>query len=364
MGCTNLEKRGATMKCIVVTGSAGLIGSEAARHYDQLGYHVIGVDNNLRRLFFGLDGDTAWQRERLQDNCRNYTHVNIDIRDRIAVQNLFKELRPHAVVHCAAQPSHDLAAKIPFDDFEVNALGTLNLLEATRQFVRDAPFIFTSTNKVYGDGPNNIDLVELETRYDYADAKYYLGISECFSVDHTTHSLFGVSKLAADVMVQEYGRYFGMHTVCFRGGCLTGSGHSGAQLHGYLSYIFKAAAEGRRYTIFGYKGKQVRDQIHSRDVIGAFDAYLKQPRSGAVYNLGGGKANSISILESIDRIKALSGRDVDWTLSSENRIGDHIVYYTDLTQFRSDYPEWEITMSLDDIFEEFARASFSSRTAA
>lgn len=352
------------MKRIIVTGSAGLIGSEAARHYDALGFQVIGVDNNMRQSFFGPDGDTSWQRERLESICRNYKHADIDIRNRAAVLDLFCEVRPTAVIHCAAQPSHDLAATIPFDDFEVNALGTLNLLEATRQFVREAPFVFTSTNKVYGDGPNTVSLIEQSTRYDFADAAYADGIPESFSVDQTKHSLFGASKLAADVMVQEYGRYFGMNTVCFRGGCLTGAGHSGAQLHGYLSYIFKAAAQGRRYTIFGYKGKQVRDQIHSRDVIGAFDAFIARPRPGAVYNLGGGKPNSVSILESIDRIRTLSGRDLDWTLSDENRIGDHIVYYTDLKRFRADYPEWRLTMSIDDIFEEFSHAVFSSRSAA
>lgn len=352
------------MKRIVITGSAGLIGSEAARHYDGLGYEVIGIDNNMRRDFFGDDGDTTWQRERLEQSCRNYTHANLDIRDRNTALALFKDFRPNVIIHCAAQPSHDLAAKIPFDDFEVNALGTLNLLEATRQYAGDAAFVFMSTNKVYGDGPNFVPLVETSSRYDFGDPAYANGIPESFSVDQTKHSLFGASKLAADIMVQEYGRYFDMKTVCFRGGCLTGAGHSGAQLHGYLSYIFKAAAQQRHYTIFGYRGKQVRDQIHSRDVISAFDAFIANPRAGAVYNLGGGKANSVSILESIDRIGQLSGKDLDWSLSQENRIGDHIVYYTDLARFQSDYPEWQITMSLDDIFEEFARLSFSNRSAA
>ncbi|RAZ82923.1 NAD-dependent epimerase/dehydratase family protein [Cereibacter johrii] len=352
------------MKRILVTGSAGLIGSEAARHYDALGHEVVGVDNNMRRSFFGPDGDTSWQRQRLEQSCSRYRHAAIDIRDRAAVARLFEEFRPEAIVHCAAQPSHDLAAKIPFDDFEVNALGTLNLLEATRQHTPEAPFIFTSTNKVYGDGPNMLELVELDSRYDFADPRHAAGIAEDFSIDQCKHSLFGASKVAADVMVQEYGRYFGMNTVCFRGGCLTGAGHSGAQLHGYLSYIFKAAAQGRHYTIFGYKGKQVRDQIHSRDVIGAFDAFLANPRPGAVYNLGGGKANSISILESIDRIEQLSGRKLSWSLSEENRIGDHIVYYTDLARFRADYPDWQLGTSIDDIFEEFAQVSFKDRSSA
>lgn len=352
------------MKRILVTGSAGLIGSEAARHYDALGHEVVGVDNNMRRSFFGPDGDTSWQRQRLEQSCSRYRHAAIDIRDRAAVARLFEEFRPEAIVHCAAQPSHDLAAKIPFDDFEVNALGTLNLLEAARQHTPEAPFIFTSTNKVYGDGPNMLELVELDSRYDFADPRHAAGIAEDFSIDQCKHSLFGASKVAADVMVQEYGRYFGMNTVCFRGGCLTGAGHSGAQLHGYLSYIFKAAAQGRHYTIFGYKGKQVRDQIHSRDVIGAFDAFLANPRPGAVYNLGGGKANSISILESIDRIEQLSGRKLSWSLSEENRIGDHIVYYTDLARFRADYPQWQLGTSIDDIFEEFAQVSFKDRSSA
>ena len=351
------------MKNIIVTGSAGLIGSEAARHYDAHGWEVTGIDNNQRLVFFGADGDTTWQRERLESLCRRYRHAAIDIRNREAVATLVAEVRPDAIIHCAAQPSHDLAAQIPFDDFEVNALGTLNLLEAARRHAPEAPFIFTSTNKVYGDGPNDIPLAETETRYDFADPAYAAGISETFSIDQTKHSLFGASKVAADVMVQEYGRYFEMNTVCFRGGCLTGTGHSGAQLHGYLSYIFKAAAERRPYTIFGYKGKQVRDQIHSRDVIGAFDAYLAAPRPGAVYNLGGGKANSVSILESIDRIRQLSGRKLRWSLSDTNRVGDHIVYYTDLSRFRTDYPDWCLTMSIDGIFEEFARMSFS-RSAA
>ncbi|SFQ09705.1 NAD-dependent epimerase/dehydratase family protein [Tranquillimonas alkanivorans] len=352
------------MKRMIVTGSAGLIGSEAARHYDELGWRVVGVDNNMRRSFFGSDGDTTWQRERLVNDCRSYQHAAIDIRDRDAVFELVREVRPEAIVHCAAQPSHDLAAQIPFEDFSVNALGTLNLLEATRRFAAEAPFIFTSTNKVYGDGPNLVSLAEYETRYDFDDPAYVEGIPETFSIDQTKHSLFGASKVAADVMVQEFGRYFGMNTVCFRGGCLTGAGHSGAQLHGYLSYLFKAAAEGRSYTIFGYKGKQVRDQIHSRDVIGAFDAYLAEPRPGAVYNLGGGKANSVSIIESIDRINQLTGRELSWELSETNRIGDHIVYYTDLSRFRKDYPGWRITMSIDDIFEEFARISLAARSAA
>jgi CDP-paratose 2-epimerase len=352
------------MRTIIITGSAGLIGAEAARHFDATGWSVIGVDNNMRRQFFGPDGDTLWQRQAIEAQCRNYRHVDIDIRDRAAVLALFEGVRPAVIIHCAAQPSHDLAATIPFDDFEVNAVGTLNLLEATRRYSADAPFVFMSTNKVYGDGPNHLPLIELETRYDFADPAYAEGVAESFSVDQTKHSLFGASKLAADVMVQEYGRYFNMNTVCFRGGCLTGAGHSGAQLHGYLAYLFKAAREQRRYTVFGYKGKQVRDQIHSRDVIGAIDAYIADPRAGAVYNLGGGKANSVSLLESIDRIRQCAGVTLEYDISEVNRVGDHIVYYTDLSRFRRDYPAWRLTTSIDDIFEEFARLSATRHFAA
>lgn len=346
------------MRTVLVTGSAGLIGAETVRHYHDAGAKVIGVDNNMRRQFFGSDGDTSWQRDRLIEQCKNYTHAEIDIRDRDKIFELFDAHRPDVIVHCAAQPSHDLAAQIPFDDFTVNAIGTLNLLEAFRNYCSDSAFIFTSTNKVYGDGPNFIDLEERETRYEFADPAFYNGIAETFSIDQTKHSLFGASKVAADVMVQEYGRYFGLKTVCFRGGCLTGTGHSGAQLHGYLAYLFKAAAERRQYTIFGYKGKQVRDQIHSRDVVGAFDAYLADPRPGAVYNLGGGKANSVSILEAIDRIEQHMGRKLSYVLDEQNRIGDHIVYYTDMTRFKKDYPQWQITENIDSIFEKFAASLF------
>ncbi|WP_420392595.1 NAD-dependent epimerase/dehydratase family protein [Acuticoccus sp.] len=352
------------MRTILVTGSAGLIGAEAVRHYDRLGERVVGVDNNMRATFFGPDGDTTWQREQLRRDCRRYDHRELDIRNRAGVDALFAEVAPDAIIHCAAQPSHDLAAKVPFDDFDVNAVGTLNLLEACRRHTPEAAFVFMSTNKVYGDGPNLIVLDETDTRYDFADPAYADGIDETFPIDQTKHSLFGASKVAADVMVQEYGRYFGMSTVCFRGGCLTGTGHSGAQLHGYLAYLFKAAATGRHYTVFGYKGKQVRDQIHSRDVVSAFDAYIAAPRPGAVYNLGGGRANSVSILESIARIFDMTGTMLDHTLSSQNRIGDHIVYYTDLTRFQEDYPSWHLTMTIDAIFEEFAAVAFRGAEAA
>lgn len=345
------------MKTVLITGSAGLIGSEAVRHFATFADRVIGIDNNMRKVFFGQDGDTSRQLSQLQSEVGKYQHASIDIRDRERILELFRDLRPTAIIHCAAQPSHDLAARIPFDDFDVNAVGTLNLLEATRMHAKEAPFVFMSTNKVYGDLPNSIDLQELPTRWDYADSHYARGISETFSIDQSKHSLFGASKVAADVLVQEYGRYFGMNTVCFRGGCLTGTGHAGAQMHGFLSYFFKSASEGRNYTVFGYKGKQVRDQIHSRDVVTAFEMFVRSPKSGVVYNLGGGKSNSVSILETIDRVEHLLRRRFTWTLDEVNRVGDHICYYTDMRKFRVDYPTWELSIAIDEIFEQFASTS-------
>jgi len=345
---------------VLVTGSCGLIGSEAVRHYSKTADAVVGVDNNFRAEFFGPDGDTTWMCGRLQAECANYQHHSLDIRDRAKVIELLAAFEPDLVVHCAAQPSHDLAAKMPFVDFEVNAIGTLNLLEATRLATPESVFIFMSTNKVYGDAPNRIKLKELTTRWEYDDSRYANGISESFTVDQSKHSLFGASKLAADVMVQEYGRYFGMKTAVFRGGCLTGPGHSGAELHGFLAYLFKAAQTGRIYNIFGYKGKQVRDQIHSADVIAAFDAFYHDPKCGAVYNLGGGKENSVSVLESIDRIEQLLGKRMSYQYQDDNRIGDHICYYSDLTSFKTDYPSWSLSRSLDDIFSELAQTGAKS----
>lgn len=339
---------------VLVTGSCGLIGSEAVRYYDKRSELVVGIDNNMRAEFFGEDGDTTWVKNTLEVECPKYKHLSVDIRDREKIAEIVDDVRPDLIIHCAAQPSHDLAARIPCVDFEVNAVGTLNLLEATRRSVPEAVFIFMSTNKVYGDAPNNINLMELETRWDYDDPLYVNGIPESFTIDQSKHSLFGASKVAADVLVQEYGRYFGMKTVAFRGGCLTGPGHSGAELHGFLSYFFKAALNGRRYTIYGYKGKQVRDQIHSVDVIKVFDEFYRNPKCGAVYNLGGGKDNSVSILESIDRVEQLLGKKIHYEYSDQNRIGDHICYYSDLSKLKTDFPSWSITLSLDDIFEEFA----------
>jgi CDP-paratose 2-epimerase len=340
---------------VLVTGSCGLIGSEAVLYYCRRADTVVGIDNNMRKEFFGQDGDTVWRRKHLEARCANYRHLEVDIRDRARILEIFEDLKPDLVIHCAAQPSHDLAAKMPFVDFDINAVSTLNLLEATRLSVPQAPFIFMSTNKVYGDGPNRLPMVELATRWDYADPAYANGIAEGFSIDQSLHSLFGASKVAADVLVQEYGRYFSLCTAVFRGGCLTGAGHSGAQLHGFLSYFFKAAVTDTPYTIIGYKGKQVRDQIHSRDVIRAFDAFYQNPRCGAVYNLGGGKANSVSILECIDRVEQLLHRRIRWDYNAEPRTGDHICYYSDLSRLQQDYPSWNITRSIDDIFEEFAR---------
>lgn len=342
---------------VLVTGSCGLIGSQAVLYYARRAELVVGIDNNMRAQFFGPDGDTLWRRAHLQRTCDRYHHLDIDIRDPMAIPQVVREGKPDLIIHCAAQPSHDLAARMPAIDFDVNACATLNLLEAARQHAPECVFIFMSTNKVYGDAPNHIPLRELPTRWDYANPQYADGIPETLSVDQSLHSLFGVSKLAADVLVQEYGRYFHMKTGVFRGGCLTGPGHSGAQLHGFLSYFFKAVLSGGRYTIYGYKGKQVRDQIHSADVIAAFDQFYRNPRCGAVYNLGGGKSNSVSILECIERVEQLLGRKVEWDYVDNPRIGDHICYYTDLGRLHADYPAWRITRSLDDLFDEMTVAA-------
>jgi CDP-paratose 2-epimerase len=337
----------------IVTGSSGLIGSEMVAYLDQRGWHVHGIDNNMRRDFFGEEGDTTPNLQRLLATTKHFTHHDRDIRDRQEMLRIVDELRPALVVHCAAQPSHDLAAKRPFDDFEVNAGGTLNLLEACRRAAPESPFVFMSTNKVYGDGPNHLPLVEQETRYDYADAADFAGIAEDFRVDATMHSLFGASKLAADTMVQEYGRYFGMPTVCFRCGCLTGPNHAGAELHGFLAYLAHAVRDGIPYRIYGYKGKQVRDNIHSYDVCTAIAEFVESPRVAAVYNLGGGRANSVSMLEAIGRFEEQFGRALDSQYVDEPRRGDHICYISDLRRFRTDYPAWELTKSLDDIVEDF-----------
>jgi CDP-paratose 2-epimerase len=340
------------MKTILITGSSGLIGSEAVGHFDRQGHRVVGVDNNMRREFFGPQGDTTWNLERLKAATRNFAHYSLDIRDRAALEDLFRAHRFDLIVHCAAQPSHDKARDIPILDFEVNALGTLNLLEAARRHCPEAVFVFLSTNKVYGDAPNEIPMKELETRYDYARPEDYEGVSESCRIDRTLHSLFGASKAAADLVAQEYGRYFGMNVGIFRGGCLTGPSHSGVELHGFLSYLVKTALAGGTYTVFGYKAKQVRDNIHSYDVVCAIEEFAANPRPGEVYNLGGGRQNSVSMLEAIARIEQMTGKKLTWRYVDENRKGDHICYISDLRKFRSHYPNWKITRSLDTIFEE------------
>jgi len=337
---------------ILVTGSSGLIGSEAVEYFARRGHHVHGLDNNMRADFFGPQGDTTWRLKQLVDSVRNFTHHAVDIRDRAAVANVFATHRIGAVIHCAAQPSHDLAKDRPFDDFDVNATGTLNLLEAARRHCPEAPFVFMSTNKVYGDVPNELPLVELPTRWDYADPAHYQGIDETMRIDQSKHSLFGASKAAADLMVQEYGRYFGMPTACFRGGCLTGPNHSGVELHGFLSFLVKTALRGKTFTIFGYKGKQVRDQIHSLDVVRAFEEFIAAPRVGEVYNLGGGRESNASILECFEMIEAVSGRKVAWRYDEKNREGDHICYISDMGKFRAHYPRWSLTRRVPDIVDE------------
>lgn len=345
----------AGMRRVLITGSSGLIGSEAVTYFDKRGWEVHGIDNNMRRDFFGPDGDTTWNLKRIQAATRRFTHHALDIRDRQGMLNIVAELKPHLIIHCAAQPSHDLAKNRPFDDFDINAVGTLNLLEATRRACPETPFIFMSTNKVYGDAPNEKKLVELETRWDYADPADFHGIDETCRVDASLHSLFGASKVAADIMVQEYGRYFGMPTVCLRGGCLTGPNHSGAELHGFLSYLAKAVREERTYYIYGYKGKQVRDNIHSYDVCTFFEAFYHKPRVAAVYNLGGGRANSVSVLEAIARFEDLIGKKLKTVYVDQHRIGDHICYISDLRRIQSDYPEWRQEYTLDRIFAELSR---------
>lgn len=340
------------MRSVLITGSSGLIGSEVATFFHKQGFLVHGVDNNQRAVFFGPQGDTRWSQQRLMQTLPNFRHHELDIRNRKDVQDAVKELKPSVILHAASQPSHDRAADIPFDDFDTNAVGTLNLLEAARQFCPESPFIHMSTNKVYGDLPNTIRLKELETRWDYDDPDYVNGISESFSIDQSKHSLFGASKVAADIMVQEYGRYFNMPTCCLRGGCLTGPNHSGVELHGFLSYLVKCNLEGREYSIFGYKGKQVRDNIHSEDVARFIYEFAKDPRCGEVYNMGGGKDNSCSILEAFDITTNFTGKHQVYCYVDQNRVGDHICYYSDLTKMKTHYPQWDISKSLPQTIEE------------
>lgn len=349
------------MTVAIISGSAGLIGSEAALYFGRLGFDVVGIDNDMRRVFFGEEASTAWNVQRLEQALgKGYRHHSLDIRDRDAVLQLFQQYGPSikVIIHTAAQPSHDWAAKEPFTDFDINAVGTLNFLEATRQSCPDAPFIFTSTNKVYGDTPNHLPLIEQELRYEIDPSHPYVnGIQEDMSIDHCLHSIFGASKVAADVLVQEYGRYFQMPTACFRGGTLTGPNHSAAKLHGFLAYVMRCAMTGTPYTIFGYKGKQVRDAIHSNDLVKAFHEVYKAPRIAEVYNIGGGRHSNTSVLEAIQKCQAICGQEMTYSYSDQNRIGDHIWWIGDNGRFEQHYPDWFMDYDVDRILQEIYDAN-------
>ena len=351
------------MSIALVTGSAGLIGSETCKRFHAEGFDVVGLDNDMRAKFFGAEASTALTRTKLEKSLKNYHHEAVDIRDNDKVNAVFAKLSSSikVVVHTAAQPSHDWAAREPHTDFTVNAVGTLNLLEATRQHCPGAVFIFTSTNKVYGDTPNLLPLRELEQRWEIDPAhKYREGIDETMSIDQTKHSLFGASKVAADVLVQEYGRYFGMKTACFRGGCLTGPAHAGTELHGFLAYLMRCTATGRPYRVFGYKGKQVRDNIHSRDLVEAFWQFSLKPRSGEVYNLGGSRHSNCSMLEAIALCEEISGKKLNWTYVEDNRIGDHIWWVSDVRKFQKHYPDWKYQFDLKAILQQIHQAVIAS----
>ena len=343
------------MSVVLVTGSAGLIGSEAVRFFSQLGYVVVGIDNDMRQYFFGEEASTLWNRDKLLKQFDKYTHLDVDIRDDVAVKEIFEHYGPDIslIIHAAAQPSHDWAAAEPLTDFTVNAYGTLVLLECTRKFCSEAVFVFLSTNKVYGDSSNYLPLVEQDTRWEIDPGHpYQKGIDETMSIDQSKHSLFGASKVAADLLVQEYGRYFGIRTACFRGGCLTGPNHSGAQLHGFLSYLMKCTVTGEPYTIFGYKGKQVRDNIHSYDLVNAIYHFYQNPRIGEVYNIGGSRFSNCSMLEAIQLSEEIAGKKLNWTYSESNRSGDHIWWISDVSKFKSHYPEWDFTFVNQDMLEQ------------
>jgi len=348
------------MARVLVTGSAGLIGSEAVRFFAEKGFDVIGIDNDLRASFFGPEASTKWNRDLLKEKYgRQYQHYDVDIRNRETMENIFREYSSDLdlIIHTAAQPSHDWAAKDPHEDFTVNANGTLVLLEATRQFAPKAVFIFTSTNKVYGDTPNLLPLRELETRWEIEPGhRYEIGIDETMSIDSSKHSLFGASKVAADILVQEYGRYFGMKTASFRGGCLTGPSHSGAQLHGFLAYLMQCTISGNPYTVFGYKGKQVRDNIHSYDLVNAFFHFYKNPRSGEVYNMGGSRYSNCSMKEAIAMCQEIAGKKLKHSYTDDNRSGDHIWYISDVRKFQSHYPAWKYKYDMRGILQEIFEA--------
>jgi CDP-paratose 2-epimerase len=344
------------MSIALITGSAGLIGSEAVRYFSAQGLHVVGIDNDMRKVFFGPEASTEWMRKQLEATISNYQHNSIDIRDQAAIFDVFRRCGKDIslVIHTAAQPSHDWAAREPLTDFAINATGTLNLLEATRQFCPDAPFILTSTNKVYGDSPNMLPLVELESRWelDHSHKFSEKGVTEEQLIDQSVHSVFGASKVAADVMVQEYGRYFGLKTACFRAGCLTGPAHSGAQMHGFLAYLMQCNVTGTPYTVFGYKGKQVRDNMHSSDLIRAFDRFFQQPRSGEVYNIGGTRFSNCSVIEAISMCEEISGTELNWKYGVEHRTGDHIWWISDISKFQSHYPGYELQFDCRAILRE------------
>lgn len=338
---------------VLITGSGGLIGSESVRFFAKKGFEIHGVDNNMRQYFFGPEASTKWSVKEIKKTIPKYYHYNVDIRDNSKIEKIFKKNKFDLIIHTAAQPSHDWAAKEPFTDFSVNANGTHVLLENFRKYCPDAVFIFTSTNKVYGDVPNELPLVELETRWEI-DKKhpYYKGIDENMRIDQTKHSIFGASKVAADVLVQEYGRYFGLKTAVFRGGCLTGPNHSGAELHGFLAYLAKCVATGKQYNIFGYKGKQVRDNIHSYDLVNAFWHFYKKPRVAEVYNMGGGRHSNISMAEAIVKLEKITGKKANVKYLKTNRIGDHIWYISDVSKFKKHYPQWDFKYNIDDILRE------------
>lgn len=344
------------MTVALITGSAGLIGAETSRFFAEKGLEIVGIDNDMRSHFFGKEASTAWSRRRLEKDLRNYLHIDEDIRDQNAMASLFQRYGDEigVVIHTAAQPSHDWAAQDPHTDFTVNANGTLNLLEMTRRHCAEAVFIFVSTNKVYGDTPNRLPLIELEKRFELEANHRFQGngIDESMSIDHNLHSLFGASKAAADLLVQEYGRYFGLKTACFRGGCLTGPGHSGAELHGFLAYLMKCAVEDRPYTVFGYDGKQVRDNLHSWDLANAFWEVFQSPRVAEVYNMGGGRESNCSMLEAIDMCEEMTGRPLRWSYEDLSRVGDHMWWIGDLTRFRTHYPNWKVTRNVPQILQE------------
>jgi len=347
------------MKTAIITGSAGLIGSESVRFFAEKGFQIVGIDNDMRKVFFGEDASTNWNRDKLKEEISGYIHYDLDIRDKQQIERLFLEYNKdiELVIHAAAQPSHDWAAMDPFTDFTVNANGTLNLLEMTRKYCFDAVFIFTSTNKVYGDLPNFLPLIELETRWEIDKGhKYFGGIDETMSIDQSKHSLFGASKVAADILVQEYGRYFDMKTGVYRGGCLTGPSHSGTMLHGFLSYLMKCCIDGESYTIYGYKGKQVRDNIHSYDLVNALYHFYLYPRKGEVYNIGGGRSSNCSVLEAIKLCEEITEKKLKWTYVEANRIGDHIWYISNLEKIESHFPDWRQEYDLQRLLEEMYKS--------